>query len=69
MSKTMLHARVDSDLHSWIKEEFPYGFIQIFVESCFEHLRTMIEEGRIPAPSEYARRAAIEAVADITQNN
>lgn len=65
MGKTMLHARVDDSLHAWIKKEFPHGFIQIFVEDCFVHLRTLVDEGRMPAPSEYARRATINVVADI----
>lgn len=67
MAKTMLHARIDSELHEWLKNEFPHGFIQTFVEECVENLRIMIEEGRIPAPREYSRRAAIHSVASLVQ--
>ena len=68
MAKVILHARIDDDLHSWIKEEFPHGFIQVFVEQAFVNLRILVEEGRMPAPSEYARRASIETVAKLVKN-
>lgn len=68
MAKTMLHARIDSELHEWLKNEFPHGFIQTFMEECVINLRTIIEEGRMPAPKEYSRRATIHSVASILQN-
>ena len=60
--KILLRARIDSDLHEWLKSEFPHGFIQSFVEECIVNLRMIIEEGRMPAPSEYSRRSTIHAV-------
>ena len=67
MDKTLLRARIDPDLHEWIRKEFPHGFIQTFMEECFLNLREMIEEGRMPAPSEYSRRASIHAVSNLTR--
>ena len=62
-----VHVRLDAELHDWIKKEFPHGFIQLFFNECAENLRIMVEEGRMPAPSEYARRAAIDTVATFTR--
>jgi hypothetical protein len=65
--KSLLRARIDPSLHEWIKKEFPHGFVQAFMEECFLNLREMIEEGRMPAPSEYSRRAAIFAVSTLAR--
>ena len=59
--------RLDDDLHEWLKAEFPHGFMQSFLEECIVNLRTIIEEGRIPPPSEYSRRATIETIASLTR--
>lgn len=61
-SKVRVVARIDQDLSDFLDSEFPRGFRQTYIEQCLKNLRLMIEEGKLPPPSEYARQGTIESV-------
>lgn len=69
MSKVLLHVRLDKDLHSWIKEEFPYGFMQMFYEECTLSLRRIIEEKNLPPLSDFGRMATILTMNKLTKES
>lgn len=54
--------RLTDSMNSWLNREFPHGFKQEFVETCFTHLRNAIEKGELPPPSEYARAATLAVI-------
>ncbi len=58
-------ARLPKELADWVNDEFPHGFKQAFIQQCFLSLRHVMTEGEMPPPSEYARRASVDAMVEM----
>jgi len=67
MRRVLVQARIDADLNDWVNDQFGRGFKQRFVEGCFKSLNIMIAEGRMPTPSDYARKATADTAVKIAK--
>jgi len=67
MSDNILHvqAKLPKEVGEWVKDNFPHGFNQEFIESCYVNLKRIMETGKLPPPSEYARQATIQALGEM----
>jgi hypothetical protein len=57
-----IQAQLPGDLAEWVDETLEHGQKGAFIISCFENLRTLMTDGALPPPSEYARLATIVTI-------
>jgi hypothetical protein len=64
MASNYIQAKLDDDLWQWVDDTLQHGQKQAFIVSCFENLRTLMTEGTLPPPSEFARLSTAATVLD-----
>lgn len=65
--KILIQTWVDRELADWVQENFDRGFRSQYLSLCLQNLRMLVEEGKMPPPSEYARVSSMVTVAEIIE--
>lgn len=62
-----IQAALPDDLGRWVDSTLNHGQKGAFIIECFENLRSLMTQGTLPPPSEYARQATLTTVTKMAE--